>query len=44
MAKRTVFIIDPDGKIVHKHGNMLSLSYDGVDDITDALSKNSAAA
>lgn len=37
MAKRTVFIIGPDGKIAHKHGNTLSLSYDGVDDIKEAL-------
>jgi peroxiredoxin Q/BCP len=37
MAKRTVFIVDEDGRIAHKHGNLMSLTYDSVDDIRAAL-------
>jgi peroxiredoxin Q/BCP len=36
-AKRTVFIVDEDGKIAHKHANFLSLTFDGVDDLAEAL-------
>ncbi len=38
MAKRTVFIIDADGRIAYRHANFVSLSYDSVDDLADALS------
>lgn len=37
MAKRTVFIVDEDGRIAYRHGNFLSLSFDSVDDIQAAL-------
>lgn len=39
MAKRTVFIIDAEGKIAHKHGNFMSLSFDSADDLKKALAK-----
>ncbi len=42
VAKRTVFIIDEDGTIAHKHGNFMSLSFDGVDDLRAALAELSA--
>lgn len=44
MAKRTVFIVDEVGKIAHKHGNFLSMTFDGVDDLKDALAKLPAKA
>ncbi|WP_354698411.1 Putative peroxiredoxin bcp [Paraconexibacter sp. AEG42_29] len=44
MAKRTVFIIDEQGKVAHKHGNPLSLTYDDVDDLKKALDALPAAA
>ncbi|MCW3038669.1 MAG: alkyl hydroperoxide reductase/Thiol specific antioxidant/Mal allergen [Solirubrobacterales bacterium] len=44
MAKRTVFIIDEQGKIAHKHGNLLSLTFDDVSDLKAALDKLPAAA
>ncbi len=44
MAKRTVFIIDEQGRIAHKHGNLLSLSYDDVGSLKAALEKLPAAA
>jgi thioredoxin-dependent peroxiredoxin len=37
MAKRTVFIVDPEGRIAYRHGNFLSLSFDSADDIKAAL-------
>ena len=37
MAKRTTFIVGPDGRIAHKHANLLSLSYDDVDALKKAL-------
>jgi len=37
MAKRTVFIVDGEGKIAHEHGNFLSLSFDSTDDLKAAL-------
>ena len=43
MSKRTVFIIDEDGKIAHKHANFMSLSFDDVDDLKSALAKLPAA-
>lgn len=39
MAKRTVFIVNEEGRIAHRHGNLLSLSFDSVDDIQAALAK-----
>ncbi|UTI66391.1 peroxiredoxin [Paraconexibacter antarcticus] len=44
MAKRTVFIIDEQGRIAHKHGNLLSLTFDDVADLKAALDKLPAAA
>ena len=37
MAKRTVFIVDEHGKIAYQHGNMLSLTFDGVEELRAAL-------
>ncbi len=37
IAKRTVFIVDEAGDIAYKHGNFLSLSFDGIDDLKQAL-------
>lgn len=37
MAKRTVFIIDEHGAIAHRHANLMSLSYDDVEDLRAAL-------
>ena len=39
MAKRTVFILDEEGKIAHKHGNFLSMSFDDVSELKEALAK-----
>lgn len=36
-TKRAVFIIDSEGKIAHKHFNPMSLTYDDVDSLKDAL-------
>ena len=44
MAKRTVIIVDEDGKIAHKHGNFLSMSFDDVDDLKTALEQVPAKA
>ncbi|MEJ7876788.1 MAG: peroxiredoxin [Solirubrobacterales bacterium] len=44
MAKRTVFIVDEDGKIAHKHGNFLSMSFDDVSELKEALAKMPAKA
>ena len=39
VAKRTVFIVDEDGKIAHEHGNFMSISFDDVGTIKEALEK-----
>lgn len=39
MAKRTVFIIDEDGRIAHRHANFMSMTYDDVEDLKEALAK-----
>jgi peroxiredoxin Q/BCP len=39
MAKRTVFIVDEDGQIAHKHANFASLSFDDVAALEAALAK-----
>ncbi|MDQ3728091.1 MAG: peroxiredoxin [Actinomycetota bacterium] len=44
MAKRTVFIVDEEGKIAHKHGNFLSMSFDDVSELKEALAKMPAKA
>jgi peroxiredoxin Q/BCP len=37
VAKRTVFIVDEQGRIAYQHGNFLSLSYDSADELRSAL-------
>ncbi len=37
VTKRTVVIVDEDGRIAHMHGNPLSLTYDDTDTIKKAL-------
>ncbi len=44
MTKRAVVIVDEQGKVAHRHHNLLSLSYDSVDDIKAALDGLPAAA
>jgi len=44
MAKRTVLIVDEEGKIAHKHGNFLSMSFDDVSELKEALAKMPAKA
>ena len=44
MAKRTVFIIDEQGRIAYKHGNFMSLTFDSVTDIKGALEQVRAQA
>jgi len=39
MIKRAVVIVDEQGNVAHQHGNRLSLTYDSVDDIAEALEK-----
>lgn len=39
VAKRTVFIVDAEGRVAHKHGNRLSLSFDDVGTLREALAK-----
>ncbi len=39
MAKRTVFIVDEDGRVAFKHSNPMSMTYDSVDDLSQALEK-----
>jgi peroxiredoxin Q/BCP len=39
MAKRTVFIVDEEGRIAHEHGRFMSLTFDGVDEIRAALER-----
>lgn len=42
VAKRTVFIVDEDGVIAHRHSNPMSLTFDDVDELSDALGALSA--
>ena len=44
MAKRTVFIIDERGTIAHRHTNFMSLTYDDVEDLKEALASLPARA
>jgi peroxiredoxin Q/BCP len=37
ITKRAVIIVDEQGRVAHRHHNLLSLSYDSVDDIRAAL-------
>lgn len=37
MTKRTVIIVDEEGRIAHRHGNRLSLTFDSVDALRAAL-------
>ncbi len=37
IVKRTVFIVDEDGRIAHRHGNRLSLTFDSADALRAAL-------
>jgi thioredoxin-dependent peroxiredoxin len=39
VAKRTVFIVDERGKIAHRHANPMSLTFDDVDELADALAE-----
>jgi peroxiredoxin Q/BCP len=39
MAKRSVFIVDEDGRIAYRHANFASLSFDSVDDLAAALAE-----
>lgn len=43
MAKRTVFIVDEQGRIAHRHANLMSLTYDDVEDLKKALAELPAA-
>lgn len=38
-AKRTVFIVDEEGRIAHRHANLMSVTYDDVEDLREALAK-----
>ena len=42
-AKRTVFIIDEQGRIAHKHANFMWGTYDDVEDLKKALAEHPAA-
>lgn len=44
MPKRLVVIVDEEGKVAHQHANLLSLTYDSVDDLEAALAKVRTAA
>jgi thioredoxin-dependent peroxiredoxin len=44
MAKRTVFIVDEQGKIAYKHGNPMSMTFDDVDSLSKALDEVGTAA
>ncbi len=44
MAKRSVFIIDEQGRVAHKHGNLMSLTYDDVGALKAALEQLPTAA
>jgi peroxiredoxin Q/BCP len=39
VAKRAVFIVDPEGRIAHRHENFMSMTFDGVDELREALEK-----
>jgi thioredoxin-dependent peroxiredoxin len=38
-AKRSVFIVDEDGVIAHRHANPMSLTFDDVGELREALAK-----
>lgn len=44
MTKRATVVVDEQGRIAHVHTNFLSLSYDSVEDIAEALAKVPATA
>ena len=44
IAKRTVFIVDEQGRIAYHHGNFMSLTFDSVGDIKAALDQVRAQA
>ncbi len=44
MAKRTVFIIDEQGKIAYKHSNPISMTFDDADSLGKALDEVGTAA
>lgn len=37
IARRAVIIVDPEGRVAHQHRNFMSLSFDSVSEIRDAL-------
>ena len=37
VAKRAVFIVDPEGRIAHHHENFMSMTFDDVDELREAL-------
>jgi peroxiredoxin Q/BCP len=39
VAKRTAFIVDEAGRIAYKHANPMSMTFDSVDDLREALAK-----
>jgi thioredoxin-dependent peroxiredoxin len=39
IAKRTVFIVDESGRIAYKHENPMSMTFDSVDELREALAK-----
>jgi peroxiredoxin Q/BCP len=44
MAKRTVFIVDENGKIAYRHGNTMSMTFDDADSLAKALDEVGTAA
>ncbi len=44
IAKRTVFIVDEQGKIAYEHGNTMSLTFDDVGSLKQALEEVGSAA
>lgn len=44
IAKRTVFVVDTEGRIAHKHSNPMSMTYDGVEELRAALDEVPAKA
>ena len=44
IAKRTVFIVDEQGRVAYRHGNFMSLSFDSADEIRSALAEVRGAA
>jgi len=37
VAKRAVFIVDPEGSIAHRHENFMSMTFDDVGELREAL-------